>query len=286
MKEITKKHYSHPLVLEEIESFCRGRWIAFHCIDERNRLILRRYIDGKPLAISNKISLFNLIKCAEALNLTVRTVYATANLYQSTCSIKGIYDISKIKRCTPTWDIDSSLERWPETLKVAKRIINILDEMGVRESVYIKWSGNGCHIHIHENAISKDILSKYHPLDLAYAIVEYVRRRFTAKMGCRLADNVKVENKIDLTRVFTAPLSLHRKLDVVCVCFRPKDISKFDPQWIKPMSFRHDFGWKQCSEGEADDLALKAYYSVGGYSLKKRKTEPLDKQIMKWMNKY
>ena len=278
-------YYSRPDVREEIVRFCRDRWIALHCLDEHGNLVFRRYMRWKPITIKDMRDLNKLFE-----HFKVRSIYATANIYRSINSAEDVYDLLNIYSCTPTWDIDSSIENWSETIKVSEIILSILEEMGLKDSVYIKWSGNGCHIHIHEGAISENLLSQYHPLDLAYATVEYVRRRLMTKLVENpIKRDIVVENKMDLTRVFTSPLSLHRKLDVACICMKPEDLKEFTPKWIEPGNFKHNPNWRDYVEGEADNLAVKAYRAVGGYPLKprrrRRKTQPLDKQIMKWLNK-
>jgi hypothetical protein len=75
-------------------------------------------------------------------------------------------------------------------LPLQGEILSILESEGVKKSVYVKWSGNGCHIHIHEEAISEAIISKAHPLDFAYAIVEYVN----AKAVPKIIESLKTEN--------------------------------------------------------------------------------------------
>ncbi|MEM2104468.1 MAG: hypothetical protein QW717_06225 [Candidatus Bathyarchaeia archaeon] len=229
-------------------------------------------------------------KLLEMLNFQVRSIYATANKYNSLNSVEGFSNPSNIARCTPTWDIDSLLPNWRETLAVAKHIVAFLEGEGVQNSVYLKWSGNGCHIHIHEEAISETALSKAHPLDLAYALVEYVNINVLREIDEKL--NVKglnVENRMDVGRVFTCPLSLHRNLDVICICLKPNEIDSFSLEWIQPESFRHNTHWRDFVSGEADKLALKAYETVGGYSMlkagKKRATKRLNQQINKWLQK-
>jgi hypothetical protein len=286
---VPSEHYSRSEVQREICDFCRGRWVALHHLSASGNLFLRRYIGGKPIKIRDPSDLTRLSTNA------LRSVYATANIYGRLQVIEDIYDPLNIAYCTPTWDIDSNLSRWKETLAVAKEIIRFLNDWGIKRSIYIKWSGNGCHIHINEKGISEDILrdrnQDRNPLDLAYAIVEYVISKLSLKI-LELSSNghIKVENKMDPTRVFTCPLSLHRELDVVCVCMKPEEIEGFTPEWVSPQNFRHNPGWREFREGEADELAEAAYAAIGGYQLKfrrrSRKTKPLDKQILEWLNKF
>ncbi|MEM1566615.1 MAG: hypothetical protein QW510_06010 [Candidatus Bathyarchaeia archaeon] len=287
-QSLIREHYSREDVQREIADFCVGRWVATHCINEKGELVFRRYFKGKPLAISRTGDLRELL---EEMNFQVRAIYASANKYRSVKTVEDVYTPTNVVRCTPTWDVDSTLQNWRKTLTVAKRIIAFLESEGVRDSVYLKWSGNGCHIHIHEEAFSEKVLSKAHPLDLAYAIVEYANLHVLPEISGNLhVEGVTVENRMDAGRVFTCPLSLHRELETVCICLKPKDVDDFSPEWIKPQNFRHNPAWRSFRKGEADDLAIKAYETVGGYPSpsrrRKPKSERLDQQIIKWLKKF
>ncbi|MEM3874672.1 MAG: hypothetical protein QXU45_06015 [Candidatus Bathyarchaeia archaeon] len=287
LQNLAVEHYSRADVQKEIAEFCKGRWMAVHCIDESGKLVFRRYLGGKPMAIKSEEDFATLLK---RLRNTARAFYATANKYPTIDSVEDV-DFSKAYRCTPTWDIDGTLQNWRETITVAKEILSILESEGVEKSAYVKWSGNGCHIHIHEEAISESVISKAHPLDFAYAIVEYVNTKAAPKIIESLkADNVRVENRMDAGRVFTCPLSLHRQLDVVCVCLKPNQVDDFSPEWIKPSNFRHSPAWRDFQKGEADTLATKAYQTVGGYPaplrMRKPKGKRLDQQINEWLQKF
>lgn len=278
------EHYSHQAVQKEILDFCKGRWVAVHHLTFSGDLIFRRYIRRKPIKIEDPKDLIELDVHS------LRSIYATANVYGRLQELKDVYNYTNVIYCTPTWDIDNNLSNWKETIAIAEEIVRFLEEWGIKRSIYIKWSGNGCHIHINERSFSRDLLEKYHPLDLSYAIVEYVNSKLASKfMELLPRSQVKVENKMDPTRVFTCPLSLHRKLDVACICMKPKDLKNFTPKWVDPENFRHDFRWREFEEGEADDLAKVAYETIGGYPLKSRrrsrKTKPLDKQILEWLQK-
>jgi len=282
--DVAHEHYSRKDVQREIMDFCRGRWIAIHCLDAPGKFVLKRYIRGRPIKIERLEDLGTLY------NYRVRSIYATANVYRRIENFYDLYDQGNIAYCTPTWDIDSNLSNWRNTIRVAREIVEFLGGWGVKKSVYVKWSGNGCHIHINERSISESLLKKYNPLDLAYAIVEYVNAKLSQNLvESSMWSEIKVENKIDPARVFTCPLSLHRELNTVCVCMKPEDLDKFSPSWIAPQEFRHDSRWREFKEGETDRLAETSHRTMGGYPLKfgrrSRKTKPLDKQIMEWLQK-
>ena len=287
-QNLAEEHYSRADVQKEIADFCAGRWVAAHCINEKGELIFRRYFKGKPLAIRGENDVPKILK---KLGFQVRTLYASANKYCSINQAEDVSTFSNIVRCTPTWDIDGTLSNWRETIIVAKEVVKFLENEGVKNSVYVKWSGNGCHIHIHEEALSEAALNRAHPLDLAYAIVEYVNINVLPNISENLnLETVRVENRMDAGRVFTCPLSLHRQLDVVCVCMKPNELDGFSLKWIQPDSFRHNVKWREFTRGEADKLALKAFETVGGYptsikACKKEKTKRLDQLINEWLKK-
>jgi len=253
-------------------------------MNSSGNMVFMRHIYGKPIKIKAAEDLVRLN------NYMFRSIYATANVYRRIQRVEDLYEWGNIAYCTPTWDIDGELKNWRETIRIAKEILRFLAERGIKESVYVKWSGNGCHIHINERSISKGLLEKYNPLDLAYAIVEYVNTKLSLKL-IEISSNgkIKVENKMDPARVFTCPLSLHRELDAVCICMKPHELKYFTPEWINPQKFRHNADWRQFRDEEADRLAEAAYKAVGGYQLKpkrrKRKTRPLDEQILEWLRR-
>lgn len=280
---IAYRHYLRQDVRREVLDFCRGRWVALHYIDQKGDLIFKRYFGRRPIKIESETDL-------DVLNDgMLRSIYATINVYERLREIDDAYNLKNVIYCTPTWDIDSELMNWKETMQVAREILNFLGEWGIKTSVYVKWSGNGCHVHINEKGISESIREKYNPLDVAYAIVEYVKSKMSLKIAeISASGKVSVENKIDPARVFTCPLSLHRELNAVCVCMRVEDLEKFRPDWTNPQDFIHNPNWREFKDGEADNLAEKAYKTIGGYLIRfrrRRRTKPLDEQILEWLQK-
>jgi hypothetical protein len=290
MKRLEQEHYSKWEVLEEIARFAKNRWVGVHCIekDVKGNRIMIRYIDKKPIAIDSPRDLLLLMQRLGTKGL--RSVYATAATYSKLRSMDDVKSLNNITLYTPTWDIDNDFKDWRSTVRACMEIIETLKEEGVEKSVFVKWSGNGAHVHLHERSISEKILKGRTSLDIAYAIVEYVKMKVEPKAqeiavidGC----NIKVENKIDRQRMFTCPLSLHRDHDRVCVCIRPSQLHHFDPSWVDPQSYVHDKDWTLYEEGEADELAEKAINVIGGFPLRRtrgRKYPRLDKAIAKWLN--
>lgn len=271
------RHYSNPEVVGEILEYTRGRWVAAYYSDG----VFRRYVGRKPLTL-NTMDDWKSITSFKGGSL--RTVYASAKVYRRLVYREDLYDPSNVAMCTPSWDVDNELGCWETTVKAAEAIVGFLRDVGVSRSVYVKWSGRGCHIHVSERALSRELASRLGAFDLAYAVVEYVLLK-TAPTLAELAEkcpSLKVENLMDPQRVFTCPLSLHRSLDVVCVCIDPSKLGSFTPEWAKPGAYRHYRGWREFREGELDGLAEAAFTVVGPYPARRRRVKthpPLDKQI-------
>lgn len=286
-------HYNNPLVQSEIAYFCKEKWIGLHCeaLDNKKRKILIRYLNSKkPIQIAKPIDVKNLILKFSILK--PRTIYATANIYNQLNECKDVFNYSNIKACTPTWDIDNALDKWNATLQAVLEVVSMLEANGVEKSFFVKFSGRGAHIHIHPYAISEEIRMKYNPLSLAWSIVEYVREKLAEKIVeiClkHKAESLRLDNEIDVQRLFVAPLSIHREVPKVSVCLNPNKLESFNPNEDASLNrFKHFEGWKNYVVGEADELALKAYAHIGGYPYlnksRKRKHPPLDKQVLRLM---
>ncbi|RLE50796.1 MAG: hypothetical protein DRJ21_01445, partial [Candidatus Methanomethylicota archaeon] len=192
-------------------------------------------------------------------------------------------------------DIDNERDKWKATIEVCKEIISFLEKYGISKSIIVKWSGKAAHIHIHHEALSPELRRKYNPLDLAYAIVEYVIKKLEDKIrniaSKYLAEKLKVDNEHDPQQLFTCPLSLHRELNCVSICINPNDLDSFSLEWTDPSSFKHYDDWNKFEIGEADELALKAIEIVGRYPgpykrRGRRKHPSVDEMIMKWLRKF
>mgnify|MGYP001059452827 CR=1 FL=1 len=263
---IVVAHYSRREVQEEIAKFSKSRWVALHCElqNASGRPFLLRYRRTRrtkePLTIDAPDDIPALLKRFEKLR--PRTFYASASVYKSFASPEHVRSIDNVASCLPTWDIDNVIDKWETTITVLKEIVDFLDKEGVSKSVFLKWSGNGAHVHIHEKAFSPELLQKINPLDVAYAIVEYVngklRSRYLEIAEKYGAKELRIENEMDPQRVFTCPLSLHRKLDVVAVCFSLDNINSFYLDWVSVEHYCHWNGWNKFETGEADSLAQKA----------------------------
>jgi len=285
--DLVRSHYGRLEVRGEIAEYCRGRWVAVHCerLDDRGVRVMVRYGRGsrEPLTICSEADVLRILE--EFRGLRPRSFYATIHSYSKLTSYGDTLDRGNIISSMPTWDIDSKDGDWRKVVEKAEEIVETLERFGVAESVFFKWSGRGAHIHIHGEAFSPEIRKKIDPIDISYSITQYVINRLSP------SSDVVVENKIDLQRVFTAPLSLHRVLDRVAVCLKPEKIGEFDISWTDPKSFKHDpSSWRRYVVGEGDELAERAFRAIGPYIVgrirRRRKHKPLDKQILDMFKRF
>ncbi|BDC17905.1 hypothetical protein [Acidianus sp. HS-5] len=238
-------HYNKEIVKKEIFEFSKERWIALY------GKTMIRYSGEEPLKFSSADDVPLLVKKYNA-----RTVYATAGKYDKVN--KENVEKDKIIAYTPFFDIDTKIDKWEYAIKAADVIISALDKEGVSMSVYLLWSGEGIHVRINENAIPKD----YDPLTASHAIVQYILRKVKDNIK-KLSDEsggvLKIDELIDSKRIFTAPLSFHKELDYVAVCFSPDKLHEFSLDWAKPESFVHEEGmYSRYVEDEAEELLSKA----------------------------
>jgi len=259
-----RKHYFRQDVAEEIFRYSRMRWAALEGRLGAGRGFIR-YRNGVPLHFTSPEDVSSTV--AKYAKIGIRTIYVTAAVWKSLRDKDDVEHVENIVKYTPFWDVDLVNGEWKAALAAAEVIVRALENEGVSESVYLLWSGRGVHVRVNENALSDDILKELNvaPVDAAFAIVEYVLRRSSEAMKSavkRAGGVVKVENLIDVKRVFTAPLSLHRELDRVAVCFTPNELSSFTLEWTDPTSFKHVPSWGKYSVGELDDLLRKALKKV------------------------
>lgn len=262
------EYYAREEVRSEVAEFCRGRWAALEGLQAGERRLFLRYWDNRrsrPLTLSGPEDVLKALR--RFFWARPRAFYASANIYAGLEDALGLEEPSNIVASTPIWDIDGDPDMPQGTLKAASVIVEALKAQRISRSVYLLWSGRGLHVRVHEGALSPRLRERHNPLDLAYALVQHTLMSCSEGLREALARHpeVKVENLMDIKRVFTAPLSLHRQLDRACICFRPDALFSFELSWTNPSSPRHDAGWKGFSEGEADEAASRALEKVHGY---------------------
>jgi hypothetical protein len=245
--------------------------------------MIRYWSRSKPLTIRCEDDVINILE--KFSSIKPRAFYATAHIYGRLDSIEDLASRENIIGSSPTWDIDSRDGDWRKVVKKAMEIMEVLERHGVVKSVFFKWSGRGAHIHVHPRAFSSDLLRRIDPLDVAYSVTQYIVCKIEPE------DGIVVENKIDVQRVFTAPLSLHRSVDRVAVCVPPDELENFHVEWASPSGYKHfPHAWRRYEEGEGDELAEKAYAAVGPYlagrARRRRKHKPLDQEILEAFRKF
>lgn len=252
-------YYSRPDVAGEVAEFLRGRWAALEGSVAGKRVFIR-YRKGKPLTVSSPADVSAIIKRYSGVG--ARTFYGTVTTYRRVGSVDDVEDPANVVSATPFWDIDSEGGDWVHVIEAAEVIVDYLEAEGVSESVYILWSGEGAHVRINEGAFSEELLRGNHPVEVAHAVVDHVLKAVRPGLEAVVKSSgglLKVENLVDPKRVFTAPLSLHRRVDRAAVCFKPRELRSFEIGWTDPSRPRHDpTAWRRYSRGEADDLARKA----------------------------
>ena len=255
-------HYLKDVVVKEVVDFAKNRWVSIEGYKGKDRLFTRYWRNGEPLTIKSAEGLRRILSTYP----WTRTFYATINVYYEIKGKASVELVDNIAFTTPFWDIDSTIDYWEKALEAARVIVDFLERNHVVKSVYLLWSGEGVHVRIHEKAFSPELLSRHHPLDVAYAVVEYVLENVKARiiaLSKEVNGKLKVENLIDAKRVFTVPLSIHRRLDRVAVVFKPEEIDSFHVDWTLVEKYRHNPKWREHVIGEADELALKALERVG-----------------------
>ena len=280
-----REHYMRAEVRKEIAEYCAGKWVAIHCEERDNgvRPMIRYWSRGRPLTMRCEDDIDRIFERFSSMR--PRAFYATAHIYGRLVSVENLESRENIIGSSPTWDIDSRDGDWRKVVRKAMEILEALEKHGIVKSVFFKWSGRGAHVHVHPRAFSLDLLQKINPLDVAYSVTQYI--------ACRIEpeDSVVVENKIDVQRVFTAPLSLHRSVDRVAICVPPDELESFHVEWASPGGYKHfPHAWRRYEEGEGDELAERAYATVGPYlagrARRRRKHKPLDQEILETFKKF
>jgi len=259
------RHYLREDVQAEVSKFCRNRWVALECTLASGKRIFYRYLDDRPITISEPADVKKIVN--RLGRKVLRTIYASSNIYTRLSGKDDVSRLENISRSTPSIDIDCSLEEVGLAIEAAETIIDELIRHGVHESVYLIWSGRGIHIHINENAVSEKYWRR-DPVNTGYIVIEYLLGQCRERLveicrRSRAADRrLKIENLMDIQRVFTAPLSLHRELDLVAITISPDDLGSFSLDWAGMDNFRYWKEWDRYVEGEADRLVEEALESA------------------------
>ncbi|MET1101299.1 MAG: hypothetical protein ABWW69_02310 [Pyrodictiaceae archaeon] len=260
-------YYSRSWVQEEISGFLRGRWAG---LESKNRRWVR-WLGDKPLRIEKPSDIYSTLLLFKRMG--ARSFYGTIEVFRRLEDRSDVEDRywDNVIYATPFIDIDlvdeTSLEEaWECVVDVARILYDVVcGKHGVCKSIYLVWSGAGMHFRINEKAFSRTLLEKHHPLEVAFAVSELVMREASQELKKMLSKctQVKAESLVAPKRVFTAPLSLHRRLDRVAVPISPDDLDSFSLEWTNPYKPRYKSNvWLSYVEGEADDLAIEALHTI------------------------
>ncbi len=261
------KYYNDPLKLREITEYLKGRWIG---LEGENRKWVR-WEDDKPLIISKPEDIPRLFKKYRFIR--PRSIYGTIEVFKTLEKKADVMEkyVENVVRVTPFIDIDLIDERELEKryvyiVRTTKIIADYVIENNIEKCVYLAWSGAGIHVRFNEKCIDEP-LKEYHPLDVAFCLVEYVLEVLKPRLIDAIRESggiVKIENLVSMKRVFTAPLSLHRRLDRAVIFFRPRDLEDFKLEWSDPSNPRHDpDSWRIYEKSGLDELAYKAIKHIG-----------------------
>ena len=263
------EYYRWPRVVEEIAEFLRGRWAALEGAGKQ----WARWLSGRPLRVDRPSDVPALVERLRGIG--VRSFYGTIEVFrrlEESRDVEENYE-ANVLRATPFIDVDVVDEdrvgdAWRCVVEAAETIYNHLcGSYNLCRSIYMVWSGAGIHVRVNENAFSSELLEQHHPLDVAFAAAEYVLEQLEPQLLDlirRCKGMIKIENLVAPKRVFTAPLSLHRRLDRVAVALAPEELGDFTPDWSRPENPRHNpQAWRRYERGEADEYARRALERIG-----------------------
>ncbi len=261
------KYYSVPSRLAEIAEYLKGRWVG---LEGENRKWVR-WEDDKPLIINKPEDVLRLLRKYHFIR--PRSIYGTIEVFKTLEKKADVMEKygENVVSVTPFIDIDligeENLEkRYVYIVRTAKIIADYVIENSIEKCVYLAWSGAGIHVRFNEKCLDEP-LKEYHPLDVGFCLIEYVLDALKPRLIDAIRESggiVKIENLVSMKRVFTAPLSLHRRLDRAVIFFKPRDLECFKLEWSDPSSPRHDpDSWRTYEKGGLDELAYKAIRHVG-----------------------
>ncbi len=261
------EYYSRSRIAGEIAGFLRNRWAALESGDRK----WIRWIGDKPLTINQPEDVPLLFKRYRGLG--VRSIYGTIEVFEKLSTRRDVFEDyeGNVVYATPFIDIDildEKLvgEKWKYAVRIGSLIGDYLAGKGLGEALYYVWSGAGLHVRVNEKCFSR-VLVKHHPVDVAFAVVEYTLDKLQPQILDVIRDSgyaLKVENLVAMKRVFTAPLSLHRRLDRSAVPFTINELPGFSLEWTNPENPVYvEKAWSRGKPGQCDDFAEEALLHVG-----------------------
>ena len=258
--------YYRGSVAEEIADFLRDRWAAAYTTEGS---WIRWSGPRKPLVIRGPGDVEDLA------GRGARSFYGTIEVYRSIQSDADVIEgyPASVAGASSFVDIDilddSRVgEAWQAAVEAASVLASAAERLAPGAS-YVLWSGAGAHVRVCWEPLAR--AARKHGLDPVYAafiaaeaVIGSVRERLASIVES--SGLVKVENVVGRNRLFTAPLSLHRRLDMVAVAVRPGEVGLFTLSWARPGSARHDpDAWRDARRGDASGLLeLALQHARGG----------------------
>ena len=256
-------YYSREEVAREIAEWLERRWAAAAL--ESGGWI--RWRGDAPLRVAGPGDV------AELARAGARSFFGTIEVFRR---LETEYDVIdgyhfNVEGASSFIDIDVLDEErvgeaWVHALEAARVVAEWLERLAPG-SVYLLWSGAGVHVRVCWKPLARAAeKSGVDPLYAAYVSAEAAIRAVRGRLEeiVRESGLVKVENVVSRNRLFTAPLSLHRRLDMVAVAFKPSEAGLFTLSWASPEAYRHDpEAWRSALEGEAYDLVRHALETLG-----------------------
>jgi len=262
-----RSHYQREEVAREIAEFLRGRWAGVY-LSTGGWL---RWSGRKPLRVEEPRDV------AELAGRGARTFYGTIEVFRRLEGEEDVFDLyeSNVVGADSFIDIDIVVEElveemWPYALQAAGILAEWLSNRIGPENVYLLWSGAGVHVRIPWQALAGATHEgrSLDPVAAAYLVAEYALRSNKARLDAVTREsgwNIKIENIVGRKRLFTAPLSLHKTLDLAAVAFTPEQAPDFHLDWARPEAYKHNpQAWRRARRGAATPLVRQALKELGG----------------------
>ncbi len=262
------EYYSRNNVSKEIAGFLQNRWAALESGDKK----WIRWEKDKPLVVDSPSRVSELVKRYRWMG--VRSFYGTLEVFKKLSEKADVMERyeENVQYADAYIDIDIIDEKlvedkWKYAVEAARIIGEWVTSRYGDECIYYVWSGAGIHVRIPGKCLETSELAGLHPIDTAFIVIEYVLDRTQPLLLEVIKESgyaVKLENLTAPKRVFTAPLSLHRRLDRSAVAFTHKEIKDFTLEWSNPENPVYvEKPWNRAVAGKYEKLVLDAVKTMG-----------------------
>ncbi len=262
------EYYSRNNVSKEIAGFLQNRWAALESGDKK----WIRWEKDKPLVVDSPSRVSELVKRYRWMG--VRSFYGTLEAFKKLSEKADVMERyeENVQYADAYIDIDIIDEKlvedkWKYAVEAARIIGEWVTSRYGDECIYYVWSGAGIHVRIPGKCLETSEPTGLHPIDTAFIVIEYVLDRTQPLLLEVIKESgyaVKLENLTAPKRVFTAPLSLHRRLDRSAVAFTHKEIRDFTLEWSNPENPVYiKEPWNRAVAGKYEKLVLDAVKTIG-----------------------